>query len=117
MYMRACDRRLHLAPLGDTNGKRFLDIGTGTGIWCMQMGDLYPEAEVFGDDLSPTQPDMGPQNLKFEVDDIESPWTYPFKFDYIHSRFIAGSIADWPGLINQCYDNLQPGGMIEKMVR
>lgn len=113
MCMRACDQRLHLAPLDDTNGKRFLDIGTGTGIWCMQMGDRYPEAEVFGNDLSPIQPAMVPQNVKFEVDDIESPWMYPSKFDYIHSRFMAGSIANWPGLINQCYENLRPGGIIE----
>ena len=38
MYMRACDRKLHLAPLDDMKGKRILDIGTGTGIWCIEMG-------------------------------------------------------------------------------
>ena len=113
MYMRACDQKLHLAPLGDTNGIRCLDIGTGTGIWCMQMGDLYPEAEILGNDLSPIQPAMVPQNVKFEVDDVESPWMHSSKFDYIHSRFMAGSIADWPGLVQQCYDNLKPGGIIE----
>lgn len=113
MCMRLCDNRLHLAPLDDTNGKRFLDIGTGTGIWCVQMGDRYPEAEILGNDLSPIQPNMVPQNVKFEVDDIESRWMYPNKFDYIHSRFMAGSIADWPRLISQCYENLRPGGIIE----
>lgn len=113
MYMRACDHRLHLAPLDDMKGKKVLDVGTGTGIWCIQMGDLYPEAEVLGNDLSPIQPAMVPQNVKFEVDDVESRWVYPSKFDYIHSRFMAGSIADWPGLVKQCYENLRPGGIVE----
>jgi tRNA G46 methylase TrmB len=33
-----------------------LDIGTGTGIWAIDMADEYPEAKVIGTDLSPIQP-------------------------------------------------------------
>lgn len=113
MCMRACNGKLHLAPLTDTKDKRFLDLGTGTGIWCVEMGDCYPEAEIIGNDFSPMQPTMVPKNVKFEVDDIESPWTHNQKFDYIHSRFLAGGIADWPKLVEQCYENLNPGGIIE----
>ena len=36
--------------------KRILDIGTGTGIWAIEMADEYPEAEITGTDLSATQP-------------------------------------------------------------
>ena len=113
MYLRACDGKLHLAPLSGTKGKRFLDLGTGTGIWCVEMGDCYPDAEIMGNDFSPVQPNMVPKNVKFEVDDVESPWAHQQKFDYIHSRFMAGSIADWPKLVERCYDNLNPGGIIE----
>ena len=77
------------------------------------MGDAYPDAEVIGNDFSPVQPNMVPRNVKFEVDDAEAPWTHPAKFDYIHCRFMAGSIADWPKLIRACYDNLKPGGIAE----
>ena len=77
------------------------------------MGDTYPDAEVIGIDFSPVQPNMVPRNVKFEVDDVEAPWTHPAKFDYIHCRFMAGSIADWPKLIRTCYDNLNPGGIAE----
>lgn len=108
---RACNGKLHLAPL--TNPGRILDIGTGTGIWCIEMGDAYPDAEVVGNDFSPVQPNMVPRNVKFEVDDVEAPWTHPIKFDYIHSRFMAGAIADWPKLVQTCYDNLNPGGIAE----
>lgn len=47
--------RLFLAPIGEEPGK-ILDVGTGTGIWAIEMGDDYPSAEILGTDLSPTQP-------------------------------------------------------------
>ena len=54
VMMLLCNGYLHLAPL--VNPKRILDIGTGTGIWAIEMGEQYPEAEVKGIDLSPVQP-------------------------------------------------------------
>ena len=114
MYKRAVSGKLHLAQLPtDMKDKRILDLGTGTGIWCVEMAEQYPDAEVIGNDFSPVQPTFVPRNVKFEVDDIESPWTHTQKFDYIHSRFMAGAIAGWPTLIGQIYDALQPGGIIE----
>lgn len=111
MMTKACGGKIHVAPL--TNPGRILDIGTGTGIWSIEMGDLFPDAEVIGNDFSPVQPTMVPRNVKFEVDDVEAPWTHPKKFDYIHCRFMAGAIADWPKLVQTCYDNLNPGGIVE----
>ncbi|KAL8969838.1 MAG: hypothetical protein Q9183_001803 [Haloplaca sp. 2 TL-2023] len=46
--------RLYLAPLG--NPKRILDIGTGTGIWAIEMAEQFPNAQITGIDLSPVQP-------------------------------------------------------------
>lgn len=46
--------KLHLAPLNEP--KKILDLGTGTGIWAIDMADLYPDATVIGTDLSPVQP-------------------------------------------------------------
>ncbi len=43
------------APLGPKPG-RILDLGTGTGIWAIDVGDQYPSAEIIGTDLSATQP-------------------------------------------------------------
>jgi hypothetical protein len=39
---------LHLAPIADDQSLRILDVGTGTGIWAMDMGDMYPNAVVVG---------------------------------------------------------------------
>ena len=47
--------KLFFAPIGDKPG-RILDIGTGTGIWAIDVGDELPGAEIIGKDLSPTQP-------------------------------------------------------------
>ena len=52
-------------------------------------------------------------NVNFEVDDIENTWIYSQKFDYIHCRYLAGSIKDWPRLMAQAYEFLAPGGYIE----
>lgn len=64
------DGQLHLAPFSRANPPRkVLDIATGTGTWAIEMGDLYPEAEIIGTDLSPIQPEFVPPNVHFFVED------------------------------------------------
>ena len=50
MLLILLDGQLHKAPIGDTP-HRILDVGTGTGIWAIDMADMYPMAEVLGNDL------------------------------------------------------------------
>ena len=97
-----CNDRLHFAPIGPTP-HRILDIGAGTGLWCIEMGDLYPSAQIIGVDLSANMPTSTPPNVHFEIDDVEDQWTFSQPFDYIHCRYMMGSIRDWPGLVNQCF--------------
>ncbi|RKF73576.1 Secondary metabolism regulator LAE1 [Golovinomyces cichoracearum] len=113
MMVNLCGSRLHFAPIGK-NPQNVLDIGTGTGIWAVEMGDLYPGANILGVDLSPIQPEWVPPNVTFMVDDVESPWLKPRDYyDYIHARHTVMAIRDWPQLLQRAYDHLKPGGWIE----
>lgn len=79
----------------------------------MDFADLHVETDVTATDLSAIQPGYVPENLHFEIDDAENEWQFGQPFDYIHIRGMGGAIADWPKLIKQAYDNLNPGGWIE----
>lgn len=112
MLMLVNDGKLHLAPIG-SSPQRVLDIGAGTGIWCIDMGEQYPSAEIIGVDISASMPAFVPPNVRFEIDDVEDPWTYSTPFNYIHCRYMTGSIKDWPKLMSQCFEHLEPGGWVE----
>ncbi|OCL03195.1 S-adenosyl-L-methionine-dependent methyltransferase [Glonium stellatum] len=103
LFTIAIEGKLHLSPK-PPSPSRILDIGTGTGIWAIEAGDMYPDAEIIGNDFSPIQPRWVPPNVAFEVDDVESEWPARPLFDLIHSRCMSGSIRDWPALMKQCYE-------------
>jgi len=111
MMVCGLDGKLFTAPLEDP--KRILDVGTGTGIWAMEMGEKFPDSDVLGNDLSPIQPRWVPPNVHFEVDDVEKEWTYSQKFDFIHVRALNGALKDWPALVKRVFDFLEPGGYCE----
>ncbi|KAF3807765.1 N-methyltransferase tcpN [Colletotrichum gloeosporioides] len=113
MLVRAVGNKLYTAPVEKSKIDRILDIGTGTGIWAMEMGDVFENAEVIGIDLSAIQPEWVGPNVKFIVDDVESPWIGDKKYDYIFCRCMAACVTDWPKLVRTIYDNLNPGGWVE----
>jgi len=45
-----------------------------------------------------------PPNCQFEIDDIEEPWAYRYKFDFINMRMMVGCVSDWPRCFKQCYE-------------
>ncbi|KAH8813337.1 S-adenosyl-L-methionine-dependent methyltransferase [Xylogone sp. PMI_703] len=124
--------QLHSTPFIPNwdRGPRILDLGTGTGIWAIDMADKYPTAEVLGLDLSLIQPekyavwkakalhakhtdlapDRIPPNLTFNQRDIESPWHGMDldSWDLIHVRMLNGSITSWPELYQKIYRHLKP---------
>ncbi|PWY67943.1 S-adenosyl-L-methionine-dependent methyltransferase [Aspergillus heteromorphus CBS 117.55] len=105
---------LYMAPLAEAP-QRVLDIGTGTGIWAMDMAEEFPEARVVGVDLSAIQPYLVPSNCDFFVDDVEDEWPYSGDkaFDFIHQRNMVGAIKDWDRLFAQALEHLRPGGYYE----
>ena len=94
---------------------RALDLGTGTGIWAIEMADAYPQTNIHGVDLSPIQPDWCPNNVKFEIDDVEDDWTWPENnFDLIYSKtMLVGGIKDWRKYFEQAFKHCAPDGYFE----
>ncbi|KAK8133547.1 hypothetical protein PG984_005559 [Apiospora sp. TS-2023a] len=102
--------RLYLAPI--SSPRKVLDIATGTGLWAMEFE--HPESHIVGTDLSKIQPENPPENVEFIRDDAEEPWEFgPTKFDYVHARFVFSCFNDPKSVMQQAFDNMNPGGWIE----
>lgn len=94
--------------------QQIFDVGTGTGIWAIEMGDKYESALVTGVDISPIQPLWVPPNVNFQIDDVTKPWhRKKDSMDFIHIRNMVGSIRDWKALFSEALEHLKPGGTIE----
>ncbi|KAI9046367.1 class I SAM-dependent methyltransferase [Aspergillus affinis] len=105
--------RLFLAPV--QNPKRILDIGTGSGIWPIEMATEFPNAQIVGTDLSPVQPTEVPENVHFLVDDAtEDDWLWePEHFDFIHTAHLVGALPSYKDMLRKIFKHLKPGGYIE----
>ncbi|WDK11138.1 methyltransferase domain-containing protein [Colletotrichum graminicola] len=109
--------KLHDALLPDR--AQVLDLGTGTGIWAIDVADsLYKgpdnQGRVLGLDLAYIQPHVIPTCVSFVRADVEAPWPAPEQtFDLIHIQMLLGSIRDWPDLYRKSFRHIRPGGSIE----
>lgn len=109
----ALNNRHWIAPIEEP--RNILDVGTGTGIWAMDVADDNPSTQITGIDLSPIQPTAVPPNLQFLIMDADEPWDgYEERFDFIHTRLMNGfSIKSWPFFYQQAFASLEPGGWVE----
>jgi Methyltransferase domain len=65
-----------------------VDIGTGSGLWAIDVADQYPNARVIGTDISPTQPtDDLPPNCEFRLESLLDGLNFDDgSVDLLHSR-------------------------------
>ncbi|KAK3946829.1 S-adenosyl-L-methionine-dependent methyltransferase [Pseudoneurospora amorphoporcata] len=118
----ALDDRLYTAPLSK-DIKNALDVGTGTVFAQMtnsgaysDFADEFPTCNVVGTDISAIQPNWVPPNLQFDIDDASKTWTYSDNhFDYVHIRWLSGTMKDWASLYKEAYRCTKPGGWIEHL--
>ncbi|KAF3141477.1 hypothetical protein TWF594_006032 [Orbilia oligospora] len=104
--------KLFLAPI--ENPQKILDVGTGTGIWAIQIAEEFPDAEIVGNDISPIQPSWVPPKVSFEVDDFNDPWLQaPNSYDFIHERDCHAAVKDWGKFAENVFKTLKPGGYWE----
>lgn len=81
-----------------------VDLGCGSGLWCLEVADEFPNVRVVGVDISPVQPihDV-PVNCDFLMDNLlnglpfdtgsvdfsQSRSSIPHLFPFFHSWFRA----------------------------
>lgn len=105
------------AVLAPTDGepKRILDLGSGTGVWAMEMAHRFPHAAVKGIDLAPTPLDVAnfPPNLQMEISDINDGLTHCFQsYDLVHMRFVLSGITNFENTLRDLQLCLKPGGVL-----
>ncbi len=111
----------YATPIGQP--KSVLDVGCGTGRWAMEMATLFPNANVIGVDLVPTEEvtfgygmERRPDNYVFVQGNVLE--GLPFanaSFDFIHERLLVAALpaARWPGVVNELVRVAVPGGWVE----
>ncbi|KAG6054346.1 hypothetical protein E4U32_006979 [Claviceps aff. humidiphila group G2b] len=111
MLMMLMENKLFLSPIGD-HPQKILDIGTGTGIWAIEVGDKYPSAQVRGIDIAPIQPNWVPPNVSFLVDDCQKDWIER-DVDLAHFRFMIPILKNTRQVLENAFESLRLGGWIE----
>jgi trans-aconitate methyltransferase len=106
------------APLVSPSVHKALDIGCGTGTITHEIASEFPNAQVYGLDLSPV-PNIREklQNIEYiqaNFNDVTSPDQPDDRFekgsfDYIFSRLLVLGMADWRGYIERCAALAKPG--------
>ncbi|KAJ5380711.1 uncharacterized protein N7496_003139 [Penicillium cataractarum] len=121
MFKLVMNGKLYNVPLDKP--KQILDIGTGSGIWPIEMAflfsdpaaPLFPNAAITGTDLSPVQPTEVPENVHFLLDDAtEEEWLWDADhFDFIHVGHMTGAMKSFKSLLRKTFKHLKPGSYLE----
>ncbi|CAO3621271.1 unnamed protein product [Cunninghamella blakesleeana] len=105
------------APFNTSKGAVVVDVGTGTGIWAMEISNQYNNIQVLGlDKVLPNDQQNSPENLRFVQCDITEPWPMGDNaVDFIFQRNMSDSIPKdaWSNLLKEMFRVLKPGGYIE----
>ncbi|KAH8113952.1 S-adenosyl-L-methionine-dependent methyltransferase [Phellopilus nigrolimitatus] len=83
-----------------------LDVGTGSGIWAIEMAAMYPHARVVGLDLA------APKLHFVTADATKGLDAYATSFDLVHCRCVAGHVVDRAALVRVLASVLKPGGLL-----
>lgn len=106
----------YLAPISSTI-TTILDVGTGTGIWPIEMAALFPQAHIVGVDVALTSlPHPLPAACLFAQANILTGLPFPDQlFDFTHQRLLVAAIPalHWPAVLRELVRVTRVGGWIE----
>ncbi|ETW85877.1 hypothetical protein HETIRDRAFT_438488 [Heterobasidion irregulare TC 32-1] len=114
-YVGPVERVLSPAGRGDDSEElQVLDLGTGGGLWAIDMADEFPHVQVTGVDLAPMQPRLVPPNCTFELCDLDR-YCLPYpsnSYDVVHARYMHTGIHNYPLFLHELTRILRPGGVL-----
>jgi ubiquinone/menaquinone biosynthesis C-methylase UbiE len=106
----------YLVPLRPDVGN-MLDVGTGTGIWPVDMARLFPQAHIVGVDISAASLEYTSSSAcTFCLANVLKGLPFPDQqFEYVHQRLLVAAIpaANWPSVLHELVRVTRPGGWVE----
>ncbi len=94
-----------------------LDVGTGTGIWPVDMARLFPHAHIVGVDISAAALEYTSSSAyTFCLANVLKGLPFPDQqFEYVHQRLLVAAIpaANWASVIHELVRVTRPGGWVE----
>ncbi|KAI9229544.1 MAG: S-adenosyl-L-methionine-dependent methyltransferase [Piptocephalis tieghemiana] len=111
----------YILPMTDLGFRpqTILDVGTGNGVWLLEMASEFPDAQCVGVDFAPTFPtEILPPNCSFFLGNVLE--RLPFQdnaFEYTHQRFLGYGVQQdqWPWVLGELMRVTRPGGWVEMM--
>ncbi|RKP04843.1 S-adenosyl-L-methionine-dependent methyltransferase, partial [Thamnocephalis sphaerospora] len=96
---------------------RCIDIGTGSGIWVLEMASENPQGQFLGVDIMPPHvSELKPPNCRFERGNLLEGLAYSDNtFDYVHHRCLNTAMPEtaWQAYVDNCARICAPGGWVE----
>lgn len=104
--------KLLMAHLGDLSGKRLLDVGCGKGRFARLFYERYPDAEVWGLDISEEMLKLVPDGIRTK----QGPMTVlPFESGYFDAAYATESLehaVEIDVAVKEICRVVRPGGRI-----
>ncbi|ORX39928.1 hypothetical protein BD324DRAFT_648546 [Kockovaella imperatae] len=112
----------HTFARPDTSPKTVLDLGTGSGHWCISQASVWTEADFIGVDVVPCQQALTGRlsslahRITWSQADFLTSLPYDAGvFDYVHIRFVGLGVPEpkWGDLLEEATRVLAKGGTLE----
>ncbi|KAJ6525726.1 S-adenosyl-L-methionine-dependent methyltransferase [Mycena capillaripes] len=112
------ENRLLHAPVSLDQSDKVLEIGTGPGLWIMDLATtLDPSVPIVAVDIeSRLFPPAPPKNIEFRVESVMNlPSEWSDTFSLVHQRLLilALQVPQWPKAVQEIYRVIRPGGWVQ----
>ncbi|KAJ7657246.1 S-adenosyl-L-methionine-dependent methyltransferase [Mycena polygramma] len=112
------ENRSLIAPVTLASNDRVLDIGTGPGLWVMDLAQsVDPRVEMVAVDITDRLfPPSPPKNVDFQVESVKSlPQDWTNSFTLVHQRLLMLALrtSEWPQALSEIHRVLCLGGWVQ----